>query len=78
MSQRKFVNRKNELKFLESRYKSKSSEFIVIYGRRRVGKTELMLKFLENKKGMYFLASTEGDRQNIQDFSKIVGRIIDD
>ena len=78
MSQRKFVNRKNELKFLETRYKSKSSEFIVIYGRRRVGKTELMLKFLENKKGMYFLASTEGDRQNIQDFSKIVGRIIDD
>ncbi|HJH28483.1 MAG TPA: ATP-binding protein [Methanosarcinaceae archaeon] len=78
MSQRKFVNRKNELKFLETRYKSKSSEFIVIYGRRRVGKTELMLKFLENKKGMYFLASTEGDRQNIQDFSKIVGRTIDD
>jgi len=78
MSQRKFVNRKNELNFLETRYKSKSSEFIVIYGRRRVGKTELMLKFLENKNGMYFLASTEGDRQNIQDFSKIVGRTIDD
>ncbi len=78
MSQQKFVNRKNELKFLETRHKNKSSEFIVIYGRRRVGKTELMLKFLENKKGMYFLASTEGDRQNIQDFSKIVGRIIND
>jgi len=78
MSQQNFVNRKTELQFLETRYKSKSSEFIVIYGRRRVGKTELMLKFLENKKGMYFLASTEGDRQNIKDFSKIVGKIIDD
>ena len=78
MSQQNFINRKTELQFLETRYKTKSSEFIVIYGRRRVGKTELMLKFLENKKGMYFLASTEGDRQNIKDFSKIVGKIIDD
>ena len=69
MYQQKFVNRKNELHFLESRYKSNSPEFIVIYGRRRVGKTELMLKFLENKQGIYFLASTEGDKQNILDFT---------
>jgi len=61
--QQKFVNRENELNFLESRYNSNSPEFIVIYGRRRVGKTELMLKFLENKQGIYFLASTEGDKQ---------------
>jgi len=44
------VNRENELHLLESRYKSNSPEFIVIYDRRRVGKTELMLKFLEKNK----------------------------
>jgi AAA+ ATPase superfamily predicted ATPase len=76
MSQQKFVDRKEELEFLEERYKTDSSEFIVLYGRRRVGKTELLLKFIENKKGVYLLASTEGDRQNIKDFSKVTGRFI--
>lgn len=78
MSQQKFVDRKEELGFLEERYKTDSSEFVVLYGRRRVGKTELLLKFLENRNGIYLLASTEGDRQNIKDFSKIVGRFIRD
>jgi len=78
MYQQNFVNRKEELEFLEERYKSGSPEFVVLYGRRRVGKTELLLKFLENKKGVYFLASTEGDRQNISDFSKVAGRFIGD
>ncbi len=78
MYQQKFVNREDELKFLESRYQSSSPEFIVIYGRRRVGKTELMLKFLENKNGVYFLASKEGDRQNIKDFSHTAGRVLTD
>ncbi len=78
MYQQKFVNRENELHFLESRYNSNSPEFIVIYGRRRVGKTELMLKFLENKQGIYFLASTEGDKQNIRDFSLRLGKVIND
>ena len=78
MSQQKFVDRKEELGFLEERYKTNLAEFVVLYGRRRVGKTELLLKFLENKKGVYLLASTEGDRQNIKDFSKAVGRFIGD
>lgn len=78
MSQQKFVDRKEELGFLEERYKTDIAEFIVLYGRRRVGKTELLLKFLDNKKGIYLLSSTEGDRQNIKDFSRAVGRFIGD
>ena len=78
MYQQKFVNREDELRFLESKYQSSSPEFIVIYGRRRVGKTELMLKFLEKKNGIYFLASKEGDRQNIKDFSYTAGKVLDD
>ena len=78
MSQQKFVDRKEELGFLEERYKTDIAEFVVLYGRRRVGKTELLLKFLDNKKGIYLLSSTEGDRQNIKDFSRAVGRFIGD
>ena len=39
----KFINRSKELKFLEDKYKEKG--MIVIYGRRRVGKTELITHF---------------------------------
>ncbi len=74
----RFVNRGSELEFLEDRYRSKNTEFIVIYGRRRIGKTELLLKFLEDKRGIYFLASKEGDRKNITDFSIQTARLLED
>ncbi|NOR49081.1 MAG: hypothetical protein GQ533_13750 [Methanosarcinaceae archaeon] len=38
----RFINRDVEIDFLEKKYKSQGSQFIVLYGRRRVGKTELI------------------------------------
>lgn len=58
-----FVDRKNEMEFLESEYK-KSSSFVVLYGRRRVGKTSLISEFGKNKNMLYFLASEENELQN--------------
>lgn len=55
MYQQKFVDRREEMGFLEERYKSGSPEFVVLYGRKRVGKTELLLKFLETKRGFISL-----------------------
>ena len=49
----KFVGRKKELKVLEKAYTSESSAFIPIYGRRRVGKSELILRFIKDKTGIY-------------------------
>ena len=40
-----FVNRVSELELLEKRYASGKAEFFVLYGRRRVGKTELLARF---------------------------------
>ena len=54
-----FVDRLDELGFLEERFLSGKPEFIVIYGRRRVGKTELIKQFLKDKEGFYFLARKE-------------------
>jgi len=54
-----FVNRKDELDFLEKERDGGKSSFIVIYGRRRVGKTELIKKFIKNKPSIYFLVSEE-------------------
>ena len=78
MTQQIFVDREKELEFLEKSYTSKKPEFIILYGRRRVGKTELILKFLKKKNGIYFLSSTEGDRENISMFKAKIAEFIDD
>ncbi|PIU21917.1 MAG: ATP-binding protein [Candidatus Diapherotrites archaeon CG08_land_8_20_14_0_20_30_16] len=59
--------RDKELALLEEKYVSKTAEFCVIYGRRRIGKTYLVKKFIESKNSFYFLANqdyieTEFDR----------------
>ena len=51
-----FLGRNSELRILEKEYNRKSS-FVVIYGRRRVGKTTL----IKDKNALYFLASEEGN-----------------
>lgn len=66
----KFVNRKDELQFLESCYLNSSAQLIVIYGRRRIGKTELLLQFSKNKPHIYFLASETTESDNLDSLFK--------
>lgn len=54
-----FINREEELKGLENAYKSKKPQFFIIYGRRRVGKTELIKHFIKDKMHFYFLAKQQ-------------------
>jgi AAA+ ATPase superfamily predicted ATPase len=51
-----FVNRVSELEFLEKRYTSGKAEFFVLYGRRRVGKTELLARFCKDKRAIFFVS----------------------
>jgi hypothetical protein len=48
------VGREEEKKHLEDVYRSKSAEFVAIYGRRRVGKTYLIRNFFRSKKCVFF------------------------
>ena len=74
----KFVNRLEEIKFLEEKYNSKTAEFIVISGRRRVGKTRLVNEFLNKNAGIYYLCSTSGDKNNIQYFIETLNLVLPD
>jgi AAA+ ATPase superfamily predicted ATPase len=51
-----FFNRVSELELLEKRFSSGKAEFFVLYGRRRVGKTELLAHFCEGKRSIFFVA----------------------
>ena len=77
MSQQKFVDRDRELKILEDAYSTREASLFILYGRRRVGKTELITRFIENR-GFYFLATAEGDRENINNFKATVSRFLGD
>lgn len=59
----KFKDRKRELKELERTLSKKGFAFEIIYGRRRVGKTELILNATKNKRRIYYLA-TEANNLN--------------
>lgn len=60
----RFIDREEELETLESEYRRKGSAMVVLYGRRRVGKTTLLSKFIENRKALFFLASEESEGIN--------------
>lgn len=59
----RFVDREGELDALRKLYRSDRFEFISVIGRRRVGKTELIKKFLEGKHGIYLYISMSDDKQ---------------
>lgn len=65
----KFVNRVKELESLEKQYQSKESSLVIVYGRRRVGKTALINEFLKRHRDtLYFLATEESEVQNLNYF----------
>ena len=67
-----FIGREKELNALEKLYVSNKFEFVVIYGRRRVGKTALINKFLDDKKAIYFMGVESNTKQNLENFSKSI------
>ena len=66
----RFINRGIEIDFLEKKYRSQGSQFIVLYGRRRVGKTELIKQFCKDKKSIYLLADKRGTLLNLETFAE--------
>lgn len=67
-----FIGREKELKSLNSLYDSGKFEFVVLYGRRRVGKTELINHFIAQKPAIYFMGVESNAKQNLENFSKSI------
>ena len=59
-----FVDREQELQTLQAEYDRPGSALVVLYGRRRVGKTTLISEFIREKPALFFLASEESEAQN--------------
>lgn len=64
-----FVGRKQELEKLNTLYKSEHFEFVVFYGRRRVGKTTLIKEFIKDKEAFYYMAAEGTQAENLAGLS---------
>lgn len=65
-----FVGRDRELKKLDELYREQGFQFVVIYGRRRVGKTMLINEFLKKKRSVYYMAVEGTAKENLSGISK--------
>jgi uncharacterized protein len=71
MNKWRFVGRERELEALEKQYALPGSNLIPIYGRRRVGKSELILHFKGDRPGIYFVGKQAPTSLQIQEFLTI-------
>ncbi|MBQ1413764.1 MAG: ATP-binding protein [Clostridia bacterium] len=63
-----FIGRKEELAFLEERYQRDRAELVVLYGRRRIGKTELLIEFCKNKPNFFYACNEYTDSKQLTAF----------
>jgi len=64
-----FFGRKDELEFLKSRYEKDIGQLIVIYGRRRIGKTELLREFCKDMPHVFYACKECTDDEQLNSFS---------
>ncbi len=73
-----FVNRKKELDFLKGHYKGRQAEFLVIWGRRRVGKTVLLQRFADGLPVIYHMAVRTTPTDELRRLSGQLAEFFDD
>ena len=73
-----FYNRGAELEELRTAHESLDHDFYVVYGRRRVGKTELLKEFCRDRPHLYFLAAQEAEDRQREKFVEQVAAHFDD
>ncbi len=67
-----FVGRELEIQFLLDRKTSDKAEFVILYGRRRIGKTELLRNAFKKEKAIYFVADLGADQDQRRRFSEAI------
>ena len=74
----RFTDRKDELTLLENSWVKDNAEFVVICGRRRIGKTRLILEFMKGKDGIFFIAEDTNKKTQINELKNKTAGYFDD
>jgi hypothetical protein len=67
-----FLNRSDDLATLDSRWTGGAAELLIVWGRRRVGKTELLSRFVSAHRGLLFEATSGTQADNLGDLSRVL------
>lgn len=68
----RFVNRQAELVILADKWQNKEAQFIVIYGKRRIGKTALCTHFAKGKPHIYYMCERITAEKQLQKFTELL------
>lgn len=71
-----FVGRTRELALLEEAWKARTSAFLPVYGRRRVGKSELLVHFAAGKRALYFVGKQAPAEVQLAEFLQVAARAL--
>lgn len=71
----RFFDRDDELAALEEQWQAREARFFVLWGRRRVGKTELLNRFVAGKRAFYFGATDTTELSQLRTFSQELGAV---
>jgi AAA+ ATPase superfamily predicted ATPase len=74
MNKTDFVGRINELAILDKLWESPDAKLLILYGRRRIGKTRLLVHWLEQrpKRAIYWVAEPSSALHQLRSFSQTI------
>ena len=72
MSQPPFIGRHRELEIIRDLWASPKAEFLIVYGRRRIGKTRLFTHWIEtdHPRALYWVAEPSSSFDQLRAFSQ--------
>ena len=73
-----FIGRQDEKNKLERLYKTDKFQCVVMYGRRRVGKTALISEFIKDKDAIFFTGQETNAKDNLESLSQSIFSISSD
>lgn len=75
-----FIDRDEELAWLDKLWNSGKAELIIIYGRRRIGKTALVVEWMRRRKprAIYFVAEEESEKSMLERLSRVMAEGLGD
>ena len=69
-----FIGREKEFSEMNRRYAEKNFQLLILYGRRRVGKTTLLKEFCREKNHIFYSAEQSNEKLNLEKFSAEIFR----
>lgn len=73
-----FLNRTRELALLQRWWDGQEPELVTVYGRRQIGKTDLLVQFLADKPVVYFYADRQLLPDHLRAFTEQMLALVDD